>query len=202
MCCRVQNLLKGKRESEPQVGVCVVRVVKEGSEVCYSGKIAEEHARRSVVLTVTWCSLFFLCGCDRACLLLGRTADLKGGGGALGFFSHFSGHWLFCECPKLGRADTVVLLCVPSRRSPLFFFFPPQHNPSCTLCRSLVRFLCPILSLSPFFSFRLCLLSLPLAGHASRFTRITGRAHTSRFLDGQIYTGLGTDQDESASLPS
>lgn len=140
------------------------------------------------MLTVTWCSLFFLCGCDGACLLLGGTADLKGGGGVLSVSSHFSGHWLFCECPKLGRADTVLLLCVPSRRSRLFFF-PPQRNPSCTLCRSLVRFLCPIpsLSLSSFFHFGFAC-SVCLSGHASRFTRITGRAHTWRFLDARYNT--------------
>lgn len=136
------------------------------------------------MLTVTWCSLFFLCGCDGACLLLGRTADLKGGGGVLSVSSHFSGHWLFCECPKLGRADTVLLLCVPSRRSRLFFF-PPQRNPSCTLCRSLVRFLCPIPSLSLSLHF---FISALLAQSASLATPLVSLASLAEHTPGDFLT--------------
>lgn len=59
----MENLSKGKHESEPQVGVCLCACVakKASSEVCYSGEIVKEHVRRSgvdshMVFIVSFCA--------------------------------------------------------------------------------------------------------------------------------------------------
>lgn len=77
----MENLLKGKHESEPQVGLCVCVLRRERGVKCV---IAVGLRRSTRSLRVDSHMVFivsFTCDCDRACLLLrgGTLLSLKGG---------------------------------------------------------------------------------------------------------------------------